>query len=126
MLCMVPSPVMTGGERSAAARDRDAAFLRSFVRVDWTCRPFRRPEGVRLSFRARLPARTWNATRLPLRHYVLNKAEASRMSHVRALHSGILGFAAALALSGSALALDEVTFGTNWLAQAEHGGFYQA
>ena len=27
---------------------------------------------------------------------------------------------------GPALALDEVTFGTNWLAQAEHGGFYQA
>lgn len=26
----------------------------------------------------------------------------------------------------SALALDEVTFGTNWVAQAEHGGFYQA
>jgi NitT/TauT family transport system substrate-binding protein len=25
-----------------------------------------------------------------------------------------------------ALALDEVTFGTNWKAQAEHGGFYQA
>lgn len=25
-----------------------------------------------------------------------------------------------------ALALDEVTYGTNWLAQAEHGGFYQA
>lgn len=22
--------------------------------------------------------------------------------------------------------LDKVTFGTNWLAQAEHGGFYQA
>ncbi|MGP1395927.1 MAG: ABC transporter substrate-binding protein [Inquilinaceae bacterium] len=26
----------------------------------------------------------------------------------------------------SAVALDEVTFGTNWVAQAEHGGFYQA
>ncbi|WP_131194713.1 ABC transporter substrate-binding protein [Lichenihabitans psoromatis] len=25
-----------------------------------------------------------------------------------------------------ALALDKVTFGTNWLAEAEHGGFYQA
>jgi NitT/TauT family transport system substrate-binding protein len=22
--------------------------------------------------------------------------------------------------------LDKVTFGTNWIAQAEHGGFYQA
>lgn len=28
--------------------------------------------------------------------------------------------------AGPAAALDEVTFGTNWLAQAEHGGFYQA
>ncbi len=29
-------------------------------------------------------------------------------------------------LPGAAFALDEVTFGTNWKAQAEHGGFYQA
>ncbi len=28
--------------------------------------------------------------------------------------------------STGALALDKVTFGTNWLAEAEHGGFYQA
>lgn len=34
-----------------------------------------------------------------------------------------LAFAGAAA---PALALDEVRFGTNWLAQAEHGGFYQA
>ena len=34
--------------------------------------------------------------------------------------------AAVLALAGPALALDEVTFGTNWVAEAEHGGFYQA
>ena len=27
---------------------------------------------------------------------------------------------------GPALALDKVSFGTNWLAEAEHGGFYQA
>ena len=27
---------------------------------------------------------------------------------------------------GAAFALDKVTFGTNWLAEAEHGGFYQA
>ena len=27
---------------------------------------------------------------------------------------------------GQAFALDKVTFGTNWLAEAEHGGFYQA
>ncbi len=34
--------------------------------------------------------------------------------------------AAGLAIAGPALALDEVSFGTNWLAEAEHGGFYQA
>jgi NitT/TauT family transport system substrate-binding protein len=28
--------------------------------------------------------------------------------------------------SGSAKALDQVTFGTNWVAEAEHGGYYQA
>lgn len=36
------------------------------------------------------------------------------------------GMAAMLAATAPAAALDEVTFGTNWLAQAEHGGFYQA
>jgi NitT/TauT family transport system substrate-binding protein len=36
--------------------------------------------------------------------------------------------AAAVMLAGAASAqqLDKVTFGTNWVAQAEHGGFYQA
>ncbi|MCW6511633.1 ABC transporter substrate-binding protein [Lichenifustis flavocetrariae] len=33
---------------------------------------------------------------------------------------------AGLLPTGAALALDKVTFGTNWLAEAEHGGFYQA
>ncbi|WP_342238775.1 ABC transporter substrate-binding protein [Inquilinus sp. OTU3971] len=28
--------------------------------------------------------------------------------------------------AGTALAADKVSFGTNWLAQAEHGGYYQA
>ena len=32
----------------------------------------------------------------------------------------------ALTTTTSASAMDEVTFGTNWVAQAEHGGFYQA
>src|SRR3977135_4314807 len=34
--------------------------------------------------------------------------------------------AATLALASQAFALDEVSYGTNWLAEAEHGGFYQA
>ncbi len=35
-------------------------------------------------------------------------------------------FAFAVALAGPGFALDKVTFGTNWLADAEHGGYYQA
>ena len=38
----------------------------------------------------------------------------------------IVGLAALIASSGPALALDKVTFGLNWLATAESGGFYQA
>lgn len=34
--------------------------------------------------------------------------------------------AAALTVSTSAFALEKVVFGTNWVAQAEHGGYYQA
>ena len=37
----------------------------------------------------------------------------------------LLSFAAALA-SAQAQQLDKVRFGTNWVAEAEHGGFYQA
>jgi NitT/TauT family transport system substrate-binding protein len=37
----------------------------------------------------------------------------------------LLGFVAALA-SAQAQQLDKVRFGTNWVAEAEHGGFYQA
>ncbi|NNU64015.1 ABC transporter substrate-binding protein [Rhizobium sp. WYCCWR 11152] len=37
-----------------------------------------------------------------------------------------LGLASMLAAASPALALDKVSYGTNWLAQAEHGGFYQA
>lgn len=39
--------------------------------------------------------------------------------------AGAIVLAAAITATG-AWALDEVKFGTNWLAQAEHGGFYQA
>jgi NitT/TauT family transport system substrate-binding protein len=37
-----------------------------------------------------------------------------------------LGIAAALAWAVPAKALDQVTFGTDWQAEAEHGGYYQA
>jgi NitT/TauT family transport system substrate-binding protein len=38
----------------------------------------------------------------------------------------VTGAALAALVAGPAAALDEVTFGTNWKAQAEHGGYYQA
>src|ERR1700746_1863203 len=44
----------------------------------------------------------------------------------RLLWAALLLIAAASAASAPALALDKVTFGTNWVAAAEHGGFYQA
>ena len=40
-----------------------------------------------------------------------------------AFRSGLSGL---MLLSTPAFALDKVTFGTNWLAEAEHGGYYQA
>ena len=44
------------------------------------------------------------------------------------LTSKLLAASALLALASAApvLAADKVSFGTNWLAEAEHGGFYQA
>ena len=46
----------------------------------------------------------------------------------RAAAAGILGLAAIFStpLAGLAQPLDKVSFGTNWVAEAEHGGFYQA
>jgi len=40
--------------------------------------------------------------------------------------AGLAAALAALASIAPAAALEKVRFGTNWLAQAEHGGFYQA
>jgi NitT/TauT family transport system substrate-binding protein len=44
----------------------------------------------------------------------------------RNLIAACLLVAAPLTLATSASAQDKITYGTNWLAQAEHGGFYQA
>lgn len=44
---------------------------------------------------------------------------------MRLVLAALIGIGAALA-GTPARALDEVTFGTNWKAQAEHGGYYQA
>jgi NitT/TauT family transport system substrate-binding protein len=45
---------------------------------------------------------------------------------LNALLTGLAVAAAALAGPASAQPLDKVTFGSNWVAEAEHGGFYQA
>lgn len=42
------------------------------------------------------------------------------------LKTTVAGAAALTLAATSALALEEVAFGTNWLPQAEHGGFYQS
>ncbi len=42
------------------------------------------------------------------------------------LFSVAAGLAASVALASGAQALDKVKFGTNWVAEPEHGGFYQA
>src|SRR5262249_36251254 len=39
---------------------------------------------------------------------------------------GAIILAGAAAHAAGAQALDKVSFGTNWVAEAEHGGFYQA
>lgn len=49
-----------------------------------------------------------------------------RFPRLRSQHLRFLAALAALAFSAPANAADKVTFGTNWVAQAEHGGFYQA
>ncbi len=51
-----------------------------------------------------------------------------RMINFTAAAARAVGISAALglAIGGAALAADKVSFGTNWVPQAEHGGFYQA
>lgn len=44
----------------------------------------------------------------------------------RILTAGLMGMASALAMTAAATAQEQVSFGTNWIAQAEHGGYYQA
>jgi NitT/TauT family transport system substrate-binding protein len=48
------------------------------------------------------------------------------MRSIRHLTLALAAGGAMAALAGPAMALDEITFGTNWVAEAEHGGFYQA
>ena len=45
---------------------------------------------------------------------------------MKSMHKVAMTAAALVVSTQFAMALDKVTFGTNWLAQAGHGGFYQA
>jgi NitT/TauT family transport system substrate-binding protein len=45
---------------------------------------------------------------------------------MRVLTRTLLGVAAALALPRGATAVETISFGTDWKAEAEHGGYYQA
>ncbi len=47
----------------------------------------------------------------------------ARTRHFKSLGAFVIAIAAQ---ASAAVAADKVTFGTNWLAEAEHGGFYQA
>src|SRR6202453_4995057 len=44
----------------------------------------------------------------------------------RALTAGLLALFMSLSPGHAQTALDKVSFGTNWVAEAEHGGFFQA
>ncbi|TPW30912.1 ABC transporter substrate-binding protein [Martelella alba] len=46
--------------------------------------------------------------------------------HTKAAALSATAILTLLAASAPAMALDKVKFGTNWLAEAEHGGYYQA
>ncbi len=51
---------------------------------------------------------------------------ASLSACLIAAHTCLVGAALALATPAAAETLDKVSFGTNWVAEAEHGGFFQA
>ena len=44
----------------------------------------------------------------------------------RALTASLVAIVMAMPSAGAQTALDKVSFGTNWVAEAEHGGFFQA
>lgn len=52
--------------------------------------------------------------------------QRSRTKNGRPMARGLAGALVLLLRAGIAPAADKVTFGTNWKAEAEHGGYYQA
>jgi NitT/TauT family transport system substrate-binding protein len=81
-----------------------------------------------LDLRAILPALTSGATGVPHPIMGQNKRRSPTMNRaylVRALTVSLFAaFAAVSTAHGQTL--DKVSFGTNWVAEAEHGGFFQA
>jgi NitT/TauT family transport system substrate-binding protein len=45
---------------------------------------------------------------------------------LRALTAGLVAAVLAISPASAQTTLDKVSFGTNWVAEAEHGGFFQA
>jgi NitT/TauT family transport system substrate-binding protein len=66
--------------------------------------------------------------RAPLAYFRTTTPEDAGMTPAHCLrHLSLAGLALMLTVAGAgAQALDKVRFGTNWVAEAEHGGFYQA
>jgi NitT/TauT family transport system substrate-binding protein len=75
---------------------------------------------------ARLRPRGWLGKRAPLAYFRAGIGETGMI--LRLLRrSALVVLALALTCGGAgAQSLDKVRFGTNWVAEAEHGGFYQA
>src|SRR6266702_2655106 len=74
-----------------------------------------------------LPAKTYQRPAPPImgqndqRSPIMNPALL-----LRALTAGLVAVLVAVLAAGAQTALDKVSFGTNWVAEAEHGGFFQA
>jgi NitT/TauT family transport system substrate-binding protein len=64
----------------------------------------------------------------PIAYYtVIGTINEAAMTFARFLCAAVaVGLGALSPASAGAQTLDKVSFGTNWVAQAEHGGFYQA
>jgi NitT/TauT family transport system substrate-binding protein len=60
------------------------------------------------------------------RRQYFEKRRLQSMSTIRTASLGLIAGALASTLAAPVLALDEISFATNWVAEAEHGGFYQA
>jgi NitT/TauT family transport system substrate-binding protein len=72
------------------------------------------------------PASLANHSDLPYSRGAAVKEQPMSLSMSRRRLFGVAAGAAAAVRPASAQSLDKVSFGTNWVAEGEHGGFYQA